>query len=397
MERKMSEKTIPEIAPCRCSVFLTPAPDDFSRLSGLIGELSGRFDVPPFEPHVTVYSGLFPDPALLQTALVGACAGVLPFDLRVRWIGCTPDYFKTLFIEFEEDATLRGLHERVKAGCGVDTGYTLFPHLSLLYAELPLREKEDLARRLTLDRATVRFDEVKVVTPLNVAAGWRDTLRWKTLRRVKLAGDLAGALPRAILFDFGGVIATEGFREGLSAIARRQGLDPEEVCRLGADSVYESGYVLGRGSEAEFWELMRERAGIRGADAELSGEILARFAIRPRMLEAVRRLRRGGVVTVILSDQTDWLERLDARDHFFGEFDRVFNSYRLGKGKRDSSVFAESVAALGLLPHEALFVDDLPANVERARGEGVPGMLFTDEECFLAELERLLGRACPAV
>ena len=45
-------------------------------------------------------------------------------------------------------------------------------------------------------------------------------------------------------------------------------------------------------------------------------------------------LRRGGFLTAILSDQTDWLDRLEARHHFFGHFDRVFNSYHLGKGKR---------------------------------------------------------------
>ncbi len=196
---------------------------------------------------------------------------------------------------------------------------------------------------------------------------------------------------RAVLFDFGGVLATEGFREGLQEIARRQGLDPREVHMTGMDAIYDSGYIVGNGSEAEFWAMMRDRTGLAGTDEELSGEILGRFVIRPRMLEAVRRLRRIGTITAILSDQTDWLERLDDRDFFYGEFDHVFNSYRLGKGKRDSSLFADVVAGVGILPDEALFVDDMPANVERARDEGLQGMVFADEEGFLAELERLFS------
>jgi putative hydrolase of the HAD superfamily len=107
------------------------------------------------------------------------------------------------------------------------------------------------------------------------------------------------------------------------------------------------------------------------------------------MLEAVRRLRRMGVNTAILSDQTDWLERLDDRDLFYNEFDHVFNSYRLGKGKREPTLFADVVAGVGILPHEALFVDDMPANVERAMDEGLQGFLFTDEEDFLAQMEKL--------
>lgn len=197
--------------------------------------------------------------------------------------------------------------------------------------------------------------------------------------------------PRAVLFDFGGVLATEGFREGLHAIARRHGLDPEEVLRLGMDAIYDSGYIVGRAGETEFWAMMRERASLTGTDTELSGEILARFVIRPRMLDAVRHLRRMGIITAILSDQTDWLEWLDVRDNFYHEFDRVFNSYRLGKGKRDPAVFADVVALLGIAPGEALFVDDMPANVERSRSQGLRGLVFENEERFLADLERLFS------
>ncbi len=32
---------------------------------------------------------------------------------------------------------------------------------------------------------------------------------------------------KAVLFDFGGVLAEEGFREGLKSIGRKNGLDPE--------------------------------------------------------------------------------------------------------------------------------------------------------------------------
>jgi hypothetical protein len=37
---------------------------------------------------------------------------------------------------------------------------------------------------------------------------------------------------QAVLFDYGGVLAEEGFREGLKNIARWHGLDPEAFHRL---------------------------------------------------------------------------------------------------------------------------------------------------------------------
>lgn len=209
----------------------------------------------------------------------------------------------------------------------------------------------------------------------------------------EMTNEAAGhpAPSRAVLFDFGGVLAEEGFRAGLYEIATRQGFDPIRLHQLAMDAVYDSGYVVGRGSEADFWNLLRQRAGLQGEVAHLSGVILRNFTLRPAMLETVRRLRRQGYLVAILSDQTDWLERLDARYHFYREFDRVFNSYRLGKGKRDPSLFDDVVTLLGVTPEEALFVDDLAENVARAESRGLQGLLFRDEADFTERLAALPG------
>ncbi len=182
------------------------------------------------------------------------------------------------------------------------------------------------------------------------------------------------------------MIAEEGFRLGLEAIALRNDVDPAMLRREADDAIYDTGYITGRGPEGVFWERLRRRTGIAGTDDALADEILRRFVPRPRMIAAVRALRRQGVVAAMLSDQTDWLERLDARDGFFMEFDRVFNSYRLGKGKRDATVFDDVVRDLGVPAAETLFVDDTPGHVDRARSRGLAAVLFRSEDAFLSEL-----------
>lgn len=196
---------------------------------------------------------------------------------------------------------------------------------------------------------------------------------------------------KAVLFDFGGVIADEGFREGLRAIAVRQGLNQETLHRSGMDAVYDSGFVLGQGKEADFWRMMRERTGLQGEDSELTQEILSRFVVRPWALGLVGRLRSQGLITAILSDQTDWLDRLDARDDFMKKFNHVFNSYWLGKGKHDPSLFDDVVRRLSLLPEETLFIDDAPDNIERAHARGLQVLLYRNRELLEDELELILG------
>ena len=195
---------------------------------------------------------------------------------------------------------------------------------------------------------------------------------------------------RAVVFDFGGVLVEEGFREGLYDLARQQGLDPHVVYQAASDAIYESDYITGQGTAEEFWRILQSKTGIAGDLNSLFLAMASRFAVRPRMFAIVRALHRGGYITAILSDQTEWLDRLDAELHFFQDFDKVYNSFHLGKGKRDPATFDEVVFDLGLAPQEVLLVDDDPCNVERARSQGLQALLFQNEDQCVEDLKALL-------
>lgn len=195
---------------------------------------------------------------------------------------------------------------------------------------------------------------------------------------------------RAVLFDFGGVLAEEGFRDGLIALANEQGLNVEDMPKEGMRAVYDSGFVLGRGTAADFWALLRRRTGLTGDDQTLTKRILDGFVIRPRMIELVRELHTHGYVTGILSDQTHWLDELDDRYHFSQAFDHIYNSYYLGKGKRDVSLFTDVARDLGFPPSALLFIDDDTSNVARAQEVGYQVIRFVDQAAFIAVLDRKL-------
>ena len=194
---------------------------------------------------------------------------------------------------------------------------------------------------------------------------------------------------QAILLDFGGVIAEEGFQQGLYAIADRFGLDQKRFFQLANEAVYNSGYVIGSGTENDYWNEVREHSGITANNDELRQEILTRFIPRDWMLEIIRSLRQQEKVIAILSDQTDWLDQLDARYHFFQYFDAVFNSFHLGKTKRDPAIFAEILSALEANGKETLFVDDNISHIDRATAAGLQTHHFTDRDRFMKKLKEL--------
>jgi HAD superfamily hydrolase (TIGR01509 family) len=192
----------------------------------------------------------------------------------------------------------------------------------------------------------------------------------------------------AVLFDFGGVLSEEGFRNGLQAIARLNGIDEENFVRTANDVIHACGYVIGKVSESAYWEILRETTGIRGDDQYLRNEILSRFITREWMINTVKRLKALKVGVGILSDQTNWLDELDARDNFFRQFDYVFNSYHMGKSKKDPSHFKDVVRILKIEIQKALFIDDDAGNCERAKQAGLKVIHYRDREQFFEELVR---------
>lgn len=198
---------------------------------------------------------------------------------------------------------------------------------------------------------------------------------------------------RALLFDYGGVLAEEGFRAGLCAIANSHAIDPESFFLRARELVYSTGYVTGQSREGEYWKALRYETGVRGSDPELRAEILNRFVLRNDMIELVRGLRGMGKTLAILSDQTNWLDELDERDHFFRHFDFVFNSYHLHKSKRDPTVFDDVCRSLGVSPGEVLFTDDSQDNVRLAQSQGLIAIQFLGTDQFREELQPIIEGA----
>ncbi|HIJ79155.1 MAG: HAD family phosphatase [Desulfobulbaceae bacterium] len=189
-----------------------------------------------------------------------------------------------------------------------------------------------------------------------------------------------------VLFDYGGVLAEEGYQQGLFAIARDNGLEPESFFNTTTEIIYNCGFVTGKSDEGQFWRLVREKTGISGDDATLTAEILSRFQLRPQMIDTVKKLRALKINTIILSDQTDWLDRLEQRDRFFHNFDKVFNSYHLGKTKRDPTLFTDTLQTLSITADQALFVDDNSGHIDRADALGLNTHLFCEVDSFLTAL-----------
>ncbi len=196
---------------------------------------------------------------------------------------------------------------------------------------------------------------------------------------------------REVLFDFGGVIADEGFKEALTLFAEREGLAPREVVAQGFKTGYDLGFCLGRVREDAYWPELKRRTGLRAGNREIRDEIFARYRLRTWMLEVVDRLRERGVGVHLLSDQSHWLDDLDAVHGFYRRFDGVFCSYHMGRSKKQVATFRYVLERLAVKPEQVLFLDDHPPNLARAREAGLSAIVYENREQVLGELKERFG------
>jgi len=186
----------------------------------------------------------------------------------------------------------------------------------------------------------------------------------------------------AVYFDLGGVYYTEGFRDGLFAIARKLGLPGEAFYRTASDVIFANGYVRGETPEILFWEQFARAADVKADLFPERETILSAFKPLPGMPRLVERIREH-VPVGLLTDQCNWLYELDERDCLLSFFDAVVSSYEEGYTKRDMEIFRIACQRFGLLPDEVAFFDDNPGNVERAGEFGMRAFLF--ESAGMAE------------
>lgn len=198
---------------------------------------------------------------------------------------------------------------------------------------------------------------------------------------------------KAIIFDVGGVFIRTHNRLGREKWATRLKLAPWEFENFvfGGESGRQA--QLGQKTSAAHWRWLGEYFGLAEPElAELQADFFAGDSFNEPLLEQVIRLRQAGYQTGLLSNFWDSARRFWAEIYpFVGNFDDIIISAEVGLMKPDPQLYHLAARRLGILPAEALFVDDSAENIAGARAVGMQALHFTDPEAARRELARITG------
>lgn len=203
---------------------------------------------------------------------------------------------------------------------------------------------------------------------------------------------------RALIVDYGGVLTTdvrsthrqwlaaENIDVGAFREVMRGWLSPEA-----ADNpvhALETGRLAGPQFEAALAAALSERTGTTIPAPGLLERMFRGFADEPAMYGVLRRARRSGLKTALLSNS--WSNSYD-RSAWPDLFDVTVISGEVGLRKPDPAIFTLTADRLGVPPTACVFIDDLHANVQAAVAAGMVAVLHRDAAATVAELEILFG------
>lgn len=202
--------------------------------------------------------------------------------------------------------------------------------------------------------------------------------------------------PRAVIFDFGGVLSTSPF-DAFTRYERERGLPEGFIRQLNATNPDTNAWARFERTELDlpgFCAAFEDEA--RAAGGEVDGrEIIALLAgdIRPEMIEAVRRCHERLQTALITNNVVDMAEMHGGRsiNHVEDLFHVVLESSKVGVRKPDPRIYEMCCEQLGVHAHDCVFLDDLGVNLKPARAMGMTTIKVVDPDAALAELEGLVG------
>ena len=202
---------------------------------------------------------------------------------------------------------------------------------------------------------------------------------------------------RAVVLDLGGVV----LRSPLTLIA-----DFERQYGIGRGTISQASVYAGISGPWQKLERGEIDAATFGRDFDM---VLASFnipplgmpliqaigrhcTVRPRMLQAIRRLRAArykvGALTNIWNDEPRLAATLNG---LRSEFDGFVESWREGVRKPEPAIYSTVCRILDIAPAETVFIDDIGHNLKPARALGMYTIRFKSVDQALNALRALLN------
>lgn len=191
---------------------------------------------------------------------------------------------------------------------------------------------------------------------------------------------------KAIVFDFGSVIAKTDKEEVAQFIAESFNISQEEA--LQSLNQLKMNILKGQ-QEDDFWIDYAKSHSIALPNnwiAKLNEK--RSIALKPisGMLDLVKNLHRQGFQIALLSNVRESQAKIKRELGYYEFFNPVILSYKVGLSKPDPKIFYLLLKQLNLSADQVLFIDNKEVNIKAAQSIGIDGIEFINREQLIKAL-----------
>lgn len=187
---------------------------------------------------------------------------------------------------------------------------------------------------------------------------------------------------KAIIFDFFGVIVTEG----TGSFARTY--YPSDQEKIALTQKLQDEVNLGLISYKDYAEGLARLAGV---EVEVAQKYLEGHRPNLPLLDYIRHQSKAKYKIGMISNAgDDWVDEILAKEDA-ALFDDIVLSYKSGYIKPQPEIYELSLKNLGVDPAEAVFIDDIDRYCDAANAVGMKAILYKNFDQMKIELEAILA------
>ncbi|EKE13886.1 MAG: HAD family hydrolase [uncultured bacterium] len=184
----------------------------------------------------------------------------------------------------------------------------------------------------------------------------------------------------ALIFDFVGVIGTEGY----SLWAKEQ-----KAKGIESTSTYfhDISNRLDRGdiTREEFTQDLAKKVGTDSS--KIWGEMFAKIKINHELLNLINKLKKKYKIGLLTNYNYLWMNELFSIYKLEKYFDSKVISSLHKVIKPEKKIYQISLDMIKIKPEEAIFFDDRQSNIDGGLKVGIKSFLFVDNKKFIEDLK----------
>ncbi len=184
---------------------------------------------------------------------------------------------------------------------------------------------------------------------------------------------------KAIIFDLGGVLFTDGTGRFADYLEETYGVSPADTRAFLVSDIGDR-YYKGTITNGDFWESFKTTLNINEDSASLSLKWIDSYDLNEGTLDLIERLSKEYDVYYLSDNVRHRVEVTEQKYDFLKHFKDGIFSCDVGMRKPQPKIYNLALEMTKTKPEETIFIDDKESSLAPARDMGFNVVLFTDSE-----------------